>query len=124
MGLLNTRTKLTWTHENQPLRSFAEAVHEAIRARVIESVERGDQPVFVCCGVATPPGPVQLIFEDRRKGLPGREFRGVLARDGGSFSLTLEESRMRPIPQAYKDEIEWAVRAARSRDERLDWASA
>jgi hypothetical protein len=98
VGLFTTTYRLRWTAPAGDLRDLARELHQRIRQGVLGQVERGEAVLLVSQGVASPPGPVRLLLEDRRKGMPGRVFRAVLARDGAQVELAVRTSRLRPLP--------------------------
>lgn len=98
MSLFTRTYRLCWTASSRPLREVAEGLHERIRSGVLIKVEKGEPVLFVSCGVANPPGATRLLLEDRRRGLPGRRFTAVLARDGSQIALTIRSSRLRSLP--------------------------
>jgi hypothetical protein len=111
LSLLTRTYRLRWTAPSENLREIARDLHEGIRKGVLAQVERGEPVLFVCCGVATPPGPTRLILEDRRSGLPGRAFYAVLGRDGSQIDLTIRSSRLRSLPLGLLDPLLGAVAA-------------
>jgi hypothetical protein len=103
------------------LRDVAEELHEHIRAHVLERVTKRVPVVFVSCGVATPPGPTQLILEDRRRRVPGYTFRAVLERVGPDVEIRVRVSRMRSVPLELLDPLLVAAKAV-AKVEGLSWA--
>lgn|GEM_PF-5756959 len=84
------------------LRSVGKALHAAWKANLV--AKWGDDPaearrrllaaaetgLVTCGGVASPPGPVRLILEERKKGdHPGRRLHAVLTRADGQVHVEL-----------------------------------
>lgn len=109
MGLLSRPLQLRWSGPPQSLGQVAKCIHERIREGVLLAVGKGEPVHFVCGGLAKPPGPVRLVFEDRRRGLPGRRFSATIERNKSEFVLTVRTSLLRPIPTAFLDTIRGAV---------------
>lgn len=109
MGLFTRTYTLRWEAPSADLEAVATQIHEAIRAGVLAKVAANDSVPLVSNGVASPPGPVRLILEDRRRGLPGRRFRAILARSATRFELTIRCSRLRPLPLDLLEPVRSAV---------------
>ena len=123
MSFFNREHRLRFPAPAGSLRDVAKELHEHIRAGVLERVTKGDLVVFVSCGVATPPGPAQLILEDRRRGLPGYTFRAIFERVGPDVEITVRVSRMRSLPLELLDPLLAAAKAV-TKIEDLSWANA
>jgi len=124
MGLLSRTLELRWRGDPAPLRSLASKIHENIRTKVLAQIERNEPVHFVCGGLARPPGPVRLVFEDRRRGLPGRRFSGKLEGEAPSYRMSLESSRFRPVPAEFLAAIRDAVVALPDARECSEWSEA
>jgi hypothetical protein len=122
VSLFSREHRLRFAAPSGSLREVAEELHEHIRANVLKRVANGDPVVFVSCGVATPPGPTQLILEDRRRGAPGYAFRAFFERVGPDLEITVRVSRMRSVPLELLDPLLVAAKAV-AKTEGLSWAS-
>ena len=121
MSLFSREYRLRFASPSGNLRDVAAKLHEHIRAGVLNKVAHGDPVVFVSCGVATPPGPTQLILEDRRRGLPGYTFRAFFERVGSDVEITVRVSRTRSVPLELLDPLLAAAKAV-AQVEDLSWA--
>jgi hypothetical protein len=115
------------------LRSVAAALHDAWRARLLGRLapdeadlegtrrrrhEACAEGLVVSTGVASPPGPVRLILEERRPGdRPGVRLHAVLTRVGDDVRVELRGAspRLWPLPRKIcalaSDELGAAVQA-------------
>ena len=121
MSLFSREHRLRFVAPRGSLRDLAEARHAHVREDVLRKVAQGDPVVFVSCGVATPPGPTQLILEDRRRGLPGYTFRAIFERVGPELVITVRVSRIRSVPLGLLDPLLVAVKAL-AKEEALSWS--
>ena len=121
MSFFTREHRLRFVSPAGSLRDVAAELHEHIRANVLDRVAKGDPVVFVSCGVATPPGPTQLILEDRRRGLPGYTFRAFFERVGADVEITVRVSRLRAVPLELLDPLLVAAKAVAKVDD-LSWA--
>jgi hypothetical protein len=121
VSLFTREHRLRFVSPSGSLRDVAAALHEHIRANVLKTVAKGDPVVFVSCGVATPPGPTQLILEDRRRRVPGYAFRAFLERVGSDVEITVRVSRMRSVPLELLDPLLVAAKAVANVED-LSWA--
>ena len=122
MRFLTRTYRLRWPSDGQNLRAVAERIHERVRASVVEQGERREAVHFVSGGLAMPPGRTRLVLEDRRRGLPGRRFGAVLQRAGTELDLSVETSRLRPIPLERLAPLLAAVRAIAA-DKSVEWTT-
>jgi hypothetical protein len=121
VSLFSREYRLRLVAPSGSLRDVAEELHEHIRANVLETVAKGNPVVFVSCGVATPPGPTQLILEDRRRGLPGYAFRAFLERVGPDIEIRVRVSRLRSVTLELLDPLLIAAKAVANVED-LAWA--
>ena len=124
MPLFSRSLELRWRQPGVELRPLAERIHEHVRAGVLAKVEAGEKVDFVSCGVATPPGPIRLILEDRRKGLPGRSLKATLRRERDELVLSLEERLLRPLPPELLETLHQAASAVAGPEACSAWRRA
>jgi hypothetical protein len=110
MPFFTRHYRLCWPSTERSLHAVALQIHERVRASVLARVQSGQEVHFVSGGVALPPGPTRLVLEDRRRGLPGRRFSATLRRNSADLELSIETSRLRPVPLDLLEPLLIAVR--------------